>query len=112
MNIGGTNTGPSVTYNAYYDNGDVPFGTTATSPTAFSIGSLVEVGNGAYALATSGSATAIPLYSLTQVLTFASIPGQNTGDANLSPVPEPTSMLLLGSGLIGLALMASRRNKK
>jgi hypothetical protein len=35
---------------------------------------------------------------------------QTTGDATLKPVPEPTGILLLGSGLAGLALWLRRKS--
>jgi len=104
-NIGGTLfSGATLTYNVYADSSNDPFGHEFLITTVGAFGP-----GGAY----SGSATgALPdfedPFSITQelVLTHSSFGGSvSSGDAELrSPVPEPASLLLLGSGLLGFAL--------
>ena len=110
LNIGGTNNlaGAPVRYDAFYDNSNTPFGL------ANQIGAtLGPFGSANYGGNTSGAAADIPPYALTQRLRFTSNgTGGNTGDASLIPVPEPGSMLLLGTGLFGLAAAARRKLRK
>lgn len=49
--------------------------------------------------------------SVTPGQAFTYSPVQGSGDIQTSPVPEPTSMFLLGSGLLGLASAARRRKQ-
>lgn len=49
-------------------------------------------------------------YSLTLMASvFVASPGITTGDFNVQSVPEPGSMLLIGTGLLGLGASARRR---
>jgi len=78
------------------------------------LGTLGPVSGGAFSSSTSGSGSATGDYSLTLVASITHPEGKFSStsfDANLSavPVPEPSSLLLLGSGLVGLAFWGRKR---
>ena len=109
FNAGGTlPTGASAIFDAYYDNGNVLFGT------AGAIGAGLVFGPGPIAFSGSETATFVTTnpYSLTQVakLTFRRA-GNASFNADLKLVPEPSILLLLGSGLVATRFLRGRRKK-
>ena len=91
MDFDGT-AGDTVKWQMYWDPANQPFATTIP------LASIGPLGPGNYSGGAQGKIdfsgdNDVPFYSLTMVGEFT--PG--------SPVPEPATMLLLGSGLVGLA---------
>ena len=121
--IGGTLNGgiTSVSYSAYASSSNSFFACSPINPgimcdsAGTQIGSTLTATSSPYALTNGGPISGLTTpYSLTEVLRIqgnGNAPAQATGDATLTPVPEPTTLALMGAGLVGLVMVKRKRSK-
>jgi hypothetical protein len=107
--VNGTRIPGSLSFAAYLDSTNTEFGT------GTEIASFGPLGSGAASAGATTLVTTSAPYSLTMIATVdhltKGIRDTTTFDANIS-VPEPKMLTLFGIGLLGIGLLARRRDRR
>src|SRR3990172_7128614 len=101
--VGGVTSG-TVSFNTYYDINDLAFGTGTLA------GSLGPYGPGAFSGVTGAPiTTGANLYSITANASITQAGAGSTSFNDEVSVPEPSTLLLLGGGLVGIGIWFRRK---
>lgn len=102
--VGGTTAG-TVSFDTYLDNSNTLFGTGSSLD---STGALT----GAFSSSAAGSIASTGPFSLTAEAVITHTGSEATSfNLNVAPVPEPSALLLMGVGLLGLSFWGRRKIK-
>ena len=97
--------GGSTSESAFVDNTNTLFG----EPAAGLIGTVGPFVAPSGAGSATGGGAGVPPYSLTLDAVFSGVSSSFSVDGNVTAAPEPSSLLLIGAGLLGFGLLLRKK---